>query len=62
MTPNKSYLKSPYFRHVPISVMLDLRLYQITDVVMLKKHFNASIKTSVNDEASIEKISSMKKT
>ena len=43
MTPNKyimtSYIKSRFFRHIPLSVILDLTLNHITDVAMLQKMF-----------------------
>ena len=46
MIPNKSimtsYTKSPYFTHVPVSVLLDLTKYHITDVV--KTFINACLK------------------
>ena len=37
-----SYVKSPYFRDIPISVTLDLTINHITDVV--KKIINACFK------------------
>ena len=59
MTPNKSimtsYMKSRYFRHIPISVILERTLDHIKDVVMLEKMFLMQV-SSVNDEASVEKV------
>ena len=59
MTQNKSimtsYIKSRYFRLIPISVILDLTLNHITDAAMLEKMFLMKV-SSVNDEASIEKV------
>ena len=60
MKPNKSimtsYIKSRYFRHIPISVILDLTLNHITDVAMLEKKNVLMKVSSVNDEVSLEKV------
>ena len=45
----KSYIKSPYFRHIPISVTLDLTIDHRTDVV---QYFIMMHVLSVNDGAS----------
>ena len=47
-----SYISSPYFRHIPISVTLDLSIDHLKDVV--KYFINAF--SSVNDDASLDKV------